>query len=192
MFSTRCFFSENLVTRTIDRNWFTHLSHEPSRAVRHDRWYPQRGRSIFPYSSHQTGETRLHPSTHCQLSITPSFCGAHAKTITPLYDRMYLFQDPRSHRKKEWGHVHRENLSISERKTESDWNDNEDEEMEGRKNKSRRRQKSQAQRSRSDWRLTPPPFRQHPNHPLTRAKWEGVTRRVTEKTEREDSRHEWR
>jgi len=46
-------------------------------------------------------ETQDYPSTHCQLSITPSFCGAHAKTITPLYDRMYLFQDPRSHRKKE-------------------------------------------------------------------------------------------
>lgn len=63
-----------------------------------------------------------------------------------------------------------------------------------RKNESRGRQKFQAQRSRSDWRLTLPPFRQHPNHPLTPAKWEGVreTRRVTERTEREDSRHERR
>lgn len=63
-----------------------------------------------------------------------------------------------------------------------------------RKNKSRGRQKSQAQRSRNDWRLTPPPFRQHPNHPLTPAKREGVReiRRVTERTEREDSRHQRR
>lgn len=151
-------------------------------------------------SSHQTGDTRstffhaLPAFDHSKFSRSTL-----RKQSPPCMSRCTFFEVTE---KKEQDHVHREDLSIpidgtreGEIKTESDRNDNEDEEKRrDQKNKSRGRQKSQAQRSRSDWRLTPPPFRQHPNHPLTRARWEGVreTRRVTERTEREDSRHERR
>lgn len=75
---------------TIDRNRFLLTSHEPSRdAVRHDRGYPQRGRSIFQYPSGFLAPDRRHkiyilPRT-ADFRFTPSSSGAHAKTITPLY-----------------------------------------------------------------------------------------------------------
>lgn len=90
---------------------------------------------------------------------------------------MYLFRDHRKKRtrscaSKESLDPDRRNARERQRATETiTKTKTKTKRRRDRKNKSQGRQKSQAQRSRSDWRLTPPPFRQHPNHPLTRARW---------------------